>query len=59
MKKIASSGSVGNLAVLINKYFYSTGYYITADLELKNDKLLQPPKFRIEFKKSKYTAYQL
>ena len=53
---IASSGSKENLTALINKYYYSSGYFINADNRAENTitgKIIR----KIIFKRNRYYYY--
>ena len=52
MIKYATASNLEQLKELINKFYYSNNYYITSDLQIKNNK--QQYKGNLKIKKLKY-----
>lgn len=58
MIKYASASNLEQLTNLINKFYYSNNYYITPDLQIKNNKQEYKGNLKIKYVKNKYILYK-
>lgn len=58
MIKYATASNLEQLTNLINKFYYSNNYYITSDLQIKNNKQKYKGNLKIKQIKNKYVLYK-